>query len=357
MALIWVESMDKYSASVDNDFFNDNFNWSGNTVSPGDMEAANGRFGGQDYRCQSRLSTAQVRIPLAAMSGTTLVFAAAVRFGATETASDGVQGFLDCYTAATAGSQHFSLAFTPAGSFVMFPASGSAFYSDPNVVYHRVWHWLELKVSLLDAGSFELRIDGVNVLSGSGDFRDGTGNTSTLDSVRLSGADDAGNDDSLLWGDIVILDGSGSAPYNDFLGDLRIENSVPNGDGATAAWTPLSGSNFQNIDEAISAYDDDTTYISSATVDQINLATHVDHVLTNVNSVKFAQLSALARNDGATNLRLRAVSNAVASESADITLVNGTYKWCNHIMTQDPNTAAAWTLAGINAAEWGVKAR
>lgn len=361
MALLWVESMDKYSNTSDNDIFNDNFNWTGDTVNPGDMEATSGRFGGQAYRCQSRTSPADLRIPLSAagMSGTTAVIAFAFRFGATATASDAVQGFLDCYDAATGGTQHFSLAMTPAGSFVMFPATGAAFYSAPNVFYHRVWHWLELKVSFLDAGSFELRIDGVAVLSGSGDFRAGTGNTSTIHSVRLTGSDDSGNDDSMLYGDIVILDGSGSAPYNDFLGDLRIENTIPNADGAVANWTPLSSTNVSNIDDALAAYDGNTTYISSNTDEQVNLAAHVDHALTNVNTIKFAQLSVMAAKETAgKNVAPRVVSGATSVDGATITpLVQPDYTWCNAIWTVDPNTSSAWTKANINAAEWGVKTK
>jgi hypothetical protein len=53
-------------------------------------------------------------------------------------------------------------------------------------------------------------------------------------------------------------------PLNDFFGRVRVDARVPTGAGATTGFTPLAGSNWQNVDDA--APDDDTTYSSATTV-------------------------------------------------------------------------------------------
>lgn len=358
MAILWAESMDKFAS---NDIITDQVGWAGNTINPGSITGSAGRFGGNAYTANPDLGD-QLRIPLsgAGMSGSTLIIGMAVRFGSDEVNVQGHSNFLNVFTAATGGSRHVSLGLTAAGGFILTPAgttTANSQYSGPSVVYFGVWHWLECKFSLLDAGSFEVKVDGATVFSGSADLRDGTGDTSTISHLRLGGIRDGGvGATAMRYSDIIIADGSGSAPWNDFFGDLRIESKVPDADGATAAWTPLSSTNVSNIDDALGAYDDDTTYISSATVDQINDSSHANHVLTDVTTIHFVQMSALIRNDGATNARVRIKSGATVSETADITLSTA-YQWRNLLALVDPNTSAAWTLANINAAEFGVKAR
>ena len=77
-----------------------------------------------------------------------------------------------------------------------------------------------------------------------------------------------------------MLDGSGPAPFNDFLGDVRVDARYPTAEGANSAWTPLSGTdNALMVDDPGPPYtpgggpDDDTTYNSTLTVGAVD--THV----------------------------------------------------------------------------------
>ena len=50
------------------------------------------------------------------------------------------------------------------------------------------------------------------------------------------------------------------------------------------------------------------------------------------------------------------VSNGVVELGPDNTVTSASYLDFRHISTTDPNTGAAWTIAGLSAAQIGIKA-
>src|SRR4029450_12895211 len=109
------------------------------------------------------------------------------------------------------------------------------------------------------AGTITVRVDNAVVLTLSGQNTGG----SSWDNVQLANTDSGGFGANWYYDDLYILDGAGAAPWNDFLGDCRVDARVPTGAGATTAWTPSTGANWQNVDDANP--DDDSTYNSTPT--------------------------------------------------------------------------------------------
>lgn len=350
MAIIHAESFAKYNAAAD--LGTNNIGWI--STSSALLSSGSGRFGERTYDPGAFLSTVPLSLPWNS-ADSSIIIGAAFKYLTHDSPNSDFWPILTMTTVAgsqTAANLHWDLCVGSSSQFILRDEAQQAAKILSNAFYNRTWHWLEVKISMLDAGSYEIRIDGVTVASGSGDFRAGTGNTSSLAFLNIGAAQDR-----VRWSDLIVMDSTGG-DFNDFKGDMRFENQLPDADGAVTQWTASAGSNFQTIDDALplASASFDTDYISHATDDEVNLASHADHVLTNAAVIHFAKLSALSRNDGSKNVALRVVSDGTGDDSSDFTL-NTTYRWCNKIWETDPDTGAAWALSAINAAEWGVKLR
>ena len=91
-----------------------------------------------------------------------------------------------------------------------------------------IWNHWEFKATIGNSGSWEVRKDGHTVMSGTGDTQV-TGNA-TADRVYIGG-DSGSNDSDIYIDDIYVLDGSGSAPTNDFIGERYVESKTAVADG------------------------------------------------------------------------------------------------------------------------------
>ena len=92
------------------------------------------------------------------------------------------------------------------------------------------WHYFEVKVVCHDtAGYYQVRIDGVTVLSGTNvDTRAGA--DTRFVRFRM-------DEYYQYMDDIYICDTDGTA-NNDFLGQILVEAIFPNADGDNSDWTP-----------------------------------------------------------------------------------------------------------------------
>lgn len=212
------------------------------------------------------------------------------------------------------------------------------------------WHYVEWKVKIdPSTGTYEVRVDGVNVLSGTGANTRNTANSTANQALinSLGGF-------TLTFDDLYILNTSGSA-NNDFLGECRIFTSLPTGDDASfKQWTPSTGtSHFANVDD--NPPNDDTDFNSSATVGQIDLFTFPS--ISPTGSIACVQTVLTARKDDAGTRQIceECRSGSTNYDGANTFTMNSTYGMFREIRETDPATSAAWTLSGLNAAEFGAK--
>jgi hypothetical protein len=207
---------------------------------------------------------------------------------------------------------------------------------------------LEFKGTINDTtGTYEVRVNGANVVSGSGaDTRNG--GTGVISSVALIFARSGE-----LWCDIVICDGGGSS-NNDFLGDRRVDCFFPSGNGNSSQLIGSDGNSVDNyllVDE--SAPNGDTDYVQSGTSgdkDTYNFP-NMSHTPSSINGIQICMNA--KKDDSGT----RSISSVIRSGGTD---TNGTtqalstsYAYYLQISETDPNTSAAWTKAGFDAAEFG----
>lgn len=226
--------------------------------------------------------------------------------------------------------------------------AGASLGTFPHKFKNNAWNYVELELNATDPGTAKLTVNGDVVFDLSGDFLH---TTSTINTLFI-----AGFNERARIADLIVMDGSGSE-FNAIMGEMRLETALPTGDGGTAAWTPTSGANYTNIDDAVAAYDDDTTSITSATANQVNLATHATTAAPGATEVLFAGIQILARDDDVSPAQVQGVAQIGATEYVSTTRALATaYKRKPIFWALNPDTGLPWLVSEINATEWGVKA-
>jgi hypothetical protein len=179
-------------------------------------------------------------------------------------------------------------------------------------------------------------------------------NTSNTGAASWSGVSLGTSPYNSDYDDLYVLDGSGAAPLNDFLGDCRVDARYPTAEGASSAWTPLSGTdNALMVDET--APDDDTTYNSTSTVGATD--THVVQDAPVPGAVLYGVQLCLShkKSDAGTCSIAPVVRHSGVDQVGTAFNPGTTYVYSVTPYGLNPGTGAAWTEAGFNAAEFGYK--
>lgn len=212
------------------------------------------------------------------------------------------------------------------------------------------WHYIEAK--LIPGGASG---HGWTQINGAPDIVSAVGNfgAGVIDTFHCTYDADPWLTNPVRWDDVYVCDTSGSL-NNDFLGDSHVETVYPNGDGAHSDWTPNSGStHWTQVDEA--PPDGDTTYNGSGTLNAIDTYTMQDLSVI-AGAIFGVQVTQHVRKADAA---LRQVKPVIRRSATDylgaIETLSTSYVARAQLFETDPSTAAAWTVAGVNAAEFGSK--
>jgi hypothetical protein len=215
------------------------------------------------------------------------------------------------------------------------------------------WYYIEFKAKIhASVGTWEIHVNGLEVASASGVntrqtggsfatnvyisiFRFGTG-THTLD-------------------DIYVFDDTGSF-CNDFVGDVHVDFALPNSVGYITQWVgvPGAGDNYEDVNEA--SPDDDTSFVVTSGVGYIDSYGFANLVATS-GSVYGVQVNAWARKDDIGDRQLNATvrpTSTTYSGGASLA-VGSSYEYKTFQFSFNPETSDYWTIAQINATEFGIK--
>lgn len=231
-------------------------------------------------------------------------------------------------------------------------SAGTVIATGTTVIANATWYYVELKIVVGTSGSCELHLNGV-----SGEIASTTGNfgTTNVGLVALSGQADTAN--SNYFDDFYILDTTGSSPQNDFLGDVTVETLFPNGDGTHQDWTPsAAGAHFSKVNESTGTYPDgDTSYVSDITPGDIDTYT-VGSLATLTGTVFGVATNLYARKDDAAGRTVAPVIREAGTDHVGSTTpgLSTSYLFYRQLYQADP-AGAAWTIASVNAAEYGIK--
>lgn len=215
------------------------------------------------------------------------------------------------------------------------------------------WHRYEAKIKIdPSVGTVELRMDGSGTALLSFTSQNTRATSSSFIDVIRKGDCDGGIPNNMDWDDELILDDSGSA-LNTFLGERKLLTSKPNGAGSSTQFTPSTGSNFGCVDDI--PPNDDTDYVSSSTANDQDFYTFETMAFA---SCDFVGQIVRARKDdvGGRTLQTTLRSGSTNVQSSTYTMLsNYAFYGDTEIVRLDPNTSAAWTQSGVNAATGGPK--
>jgi hypothetical protein len=211
--------------------------------------------------------------------------------------------------------------------------------------------YVEFKCNIHDTtGSYDVRINNVSVLSGTNkDTRNGA--TGVINTVGINFPVI-----NMYFDDFYVCDTAGSV-NNDFLGDVRVDAYLPNGNGNSSQFVGSdadSTNNYLLVDDPTDI-DDDTTYVESSTVSNKDTYAIADmsHVPSTIHGV---QVCASAKKDdaGARTMAIVTRSGGTDYDSSAYS-ISTSYLVYRNIRETDPNTSSAWSKTNLNSAEFGVK--
>jgi len=219
------------------------------------------------------------------------------------------------------------------------------------------WYYIEIKVvktSSTSAGDCVLKVDGVEWIDlGAGkDTIDDSEDTFT-DSILFSGSPGR----ICYIDDVYVCDASGS-DNNTFLGPVKVATLLPDGNGNTSDFVGSdadSTDNYLHVDDTTT--DDDSTYVESDTPDDIDLYTFDDLGSSMViHGVELVSVVASDVEGGGFDRQGTPVARIDSTNYFGSNFnVGDTYRCQALLMENNPDDAAAWEVADVDAAEFGIK--
>jgi hypothetical protein len=208
-----------------------------------------------------------------------------------------------------------------------------------------VGHWAAIELLAADAGGvFTLWIDGVQIVTFAGD----TQGHSTADWNQFGFKQTLLSADDWYISDIIVTDNTTGRLAEQFC-QILLPTSVDSGN--LTGFSVTGASRYQNIDE-IPVSQTDYNYAVAINDEDLYGFGNLPATFTSIAGIV---ISAEAVRAGAiTGIQISCKSVATTTYSSTENLPS-TYAAPNRILLLDPNTAAAWTQSGLDAALFGVK--
>jgi hypothetical protein len=209
------------------------------------------------------------------------------------------------------------------------------------------WYWLEVKIVVGVAGSYEVRCRGETVLQDSGIDTRATAND-YLNQILIGNHQTTSR--IICYDDLYVCNGAG-AINNDFLGNVHVYALYPDGAGNSSDWTANTGNNYECVGEAV--VDNDTTYVESNTSNDVDLYTY-DDISSDVIGIKGIQINTDCRETSANSYSIKNTTrfDGTDYESAAQPVGSTNYVTLSDILETDP-TGNAWTDTTLNGTEFG----
>lgn len=245
---------------------------------------------------------------------------------------------------------HVDFRIGPAGT-IQTTRNGTVLGTGTIVLSLDTWYYLEFKVTISDTvGVVVTKVNGITDLNLSAQDTRNAGNASA-NVIQL------GNGNAASTGrvdDFYACDGTGGAPANDFLGDVRVEALFPNGNGNSSQLVGSDGNSVDNyllVDETAPATAD---YVESSTVGDKDTYPYTNLTSTAGTVYGVQVLPYAAKTDaGARSIVSVARLSATEVDSA-VKALSVTPGYLPDVREAKPG-GGAWAIADVNNAEFGAK--
>lgn len=266
---------------------------------------------------------------------------------------DTAQSWVDVVNAAD-GVTHLRLGIDASNHLTVFRGAGTTLLGTGTTsVPVNAWVYIEFKFTVDDTtGVAVVRLNEAVEINLSGiDTRNG-GTVAAAD--RITYRQDQNGGGVNYMDDYYLLDTTTGTP-NDFLGDIKVECLLPNGNGNSSQLVGSDGNSTDNyllVDEA--SPNSDTDYVESSTVGNKDTYAYGNLAATS-GTVHGLQINTFAEKTDAGARTIASVARVSATEedSADFTLLS-TYQMFSDQRVTKPG-GGAWSISDVNGAEFGVK--
>ena len=234
--------------------------------------------------------------------------------------------------------------------------------------------YLEWKVLIHpSAGTVEVRVNGVPVAGLTGLTGLNTRNTANTSWSQIAlgnldvvgGTWSGGGGGTFDWDDVYVCDGTGPAPWNTFLGDIRVDYHFPNAAGSNNASTPGTGTDrFALVDELVPNDDtglDYNTLVATGDKDTYNIellkaaGSAILGLQTLISAKKadtgVATICPVLRHEGVDYDNVTLGSGPAVPP----VVLGGSYQYARQIYQTNPATGTQILEPEFNAMEFGVK--
>jgi len=245
---------------------------------------------------------------------------------------------------------HMSFESDGTGKIVAKRAGTTTLGTSTTTMPLNAWFYLQIKVVISDTvGVVVIRMEGVEGLNLTGqDTRNGgTGIIDGLDIYSLNNNDNS----NMGFNRFFVMDGTGTANNDITTSIVEIATINPNGAGATTGWTPSTGANWQTVDEVPKSETDYNSAAATALKDTFAM----ESVPGSSTSIQAVVPFAIGEKQSVDVINVHTISRHSTSESAgaNVALKNASMSYIYSIDEVNPSTAAAWTVAEVNAMEAG----
>jgi hypothetical protein len=245
--------------------------------------------------------------------------------------------------------------FIQASGIAQIKRGGTVIATGTTVIALNGWVYIEFK-TVIDSvnGSYELRIDGIPeaALTNAGPVNTRNGGTGVWDRLYLGGQS------SGTFDDFYLLDTSGAAPRNNFLGTVKVETLNAQTDavaaGSNAGLTPSSGTDHgAMVDETPPNTSD---YNSSPTVGLKDTYNYPPMTITG--TVFGVQTNMyVSKSDAAARAVCHVLRTAGVDNDGPNVAPTTTFLYSSQVWAQNPNAGSPieWTTGDIANLQAGMK--
>lgn len=218
------------------------------------------------------------------------------------------------------------------------------------------WFYVEISVTISDTvGEVHVRLNGsaTDEVSFTGDTKNGGTNT-TIDRILINtGTFVEGNGTKLA--DLYLLNSTGPAPHNTFLGDVVVRTLSPSANGT---YSQLTGSDGNQVDNYLLVDEhpySGTDYAGSSTVGQKDTYGLTD-LPGGISTVYAVQVSGfMMKSDGSLGSARYVLRTGGADYPGTTRALSTSAIGYYDLFTQNPATSAAWTPAEVSGLEAGME--
>ena len=272
-----------------------------------------------------------------------------------------IVGFAFKWTAVGSVNSTSFLRFTTGGSTIQVQLYGDRATGFLRLIYGvtnvqlslspvlNTFYYAEVKVTFATGatGSIEVRTNGESIYTATG-VRTATTNAS---SNQLEIGVDGQNGGSVIVDDLYLLDTTGAAPNNDFLGDSRVITLFPTEDGVYRQWTPSTGSDhYPLVNKPVPAA---TPYVAAASVGERDSYGMTTLVGSPTVYAVVENLYAEKDDAGPGSVAPSFYIGGVDYDGTGVAQSDGSFARMREVLTLNPALGLVWTATALNAAEYG----